>query len=862
MAEPQDVNNLAAVQAQVSAQQSAIAARQAEAQQSQLQLQRQVEAMNTQQALRVRDLQAKQVADINMQNINAARLNLSNYQESLNASKNELNLFETNVLKPAEQQQKIIDEQNRKIQEDQAAYKEALNWIRKGREYYGYNNLSSSLARSYAKQFLEDSNAIEELQSKVNAVNTGTTTLNKVFTPQQLEFFNKQGLIQTEFKQEIPQTKFSGYVSPTIVKVQPIKSSATPLNVAYDVLFGNTGKSIVGINLPAPIGVNAPPLTGHTIPAANIQEVLRKVQDIKTPIFTTIGFSNPAPIGINFQPFSNSISMFPVRTAAALIPTTPADVAIAAGTPATLTLTPPVVRIAAGGLFTYLGARTALNSDLPQEERTAAAVIGGLGAVGAASEIYPFISGSLARLNPRYSPVVESTFEGKPVTLIQNVKLPSGTNENIFLIPEGNRRTGNTPAFISTAYGFSKGEQAAYINKVVKASTSARSLIDSSEGVVVINPGQEGYGLFFTPEDLTTGNIQTRMSRLGIKTVKDLFKFPGTSSEITFKSQKPQIVILGNELVTKEGTPGTLKAFGKPSTELEVTALGKLINIKKSGTTAIDNTKVDIFSAELEKPTEFDLFNLANTNKQTSQPSLSSDVDVNYVSPSGTVSSALSLRNNFRSFGTSFNPKTNYTSITSKQPSGDTSSLINLKYNPPSSPPGRTSTKLIDTISIPNFSIPNKPSITPPLLKSPPGPTPKRRDASSGSILIPPKSYDSFKSKLQNLLNKKKKIYDVFVRRKGKFFRIAKGLPEGKAFKAGTSRTLTDLSRTFKLKETGLADVEDINFKPSEKLFRAPKNKEPLTFVQRQALNKGSGEVPEILSFKKLKSKKTKFKLF
>lgn len=104
----------------------------------------------------------------------------------------------------------------------------------------------------------------------------------------------------------------------------------------------------------------------------------------------------------------------------------------------------------------------------------------------------------------------------------------------------------------------------------------------------------------------------------------------------------------------------------------------------------------------------------------------------------------------------------------------------------------------------------------------------------------------------------KRKAYNVLVKRKGKFFEIAKGLPKGKALKAGAEKAIRTLARTFKLKESGSTEDIDISYFPSNKIFRAPKkpSDSPLTFVQRVALSRGTGEVREIQSIRKIKQPK------
>jgi hypothetical protein len=106
-----------------------------------------------------------------------------------------------------------------------------------------------------------------------------------------------------------------------------------------------------------------------------------------------------------------------------------------------------------------------------------------------------------------------------------------------------------------------------------------------------------------------------------------------------------------------------------------------------------------------------------------------------------------------------------------------------------------------------------------------------------------------------------RKLYSVMSRRRGKWFEIAKGLPERKAKLAGVKFTRRTLARSFRLEETGVGQAEDISFDVPKKWYRQPKSKSLLpknTYVQIKALSRGTGEVPEILSAKRMKGSKLK----
>lgn len=106
--------------------------------------------------------------------------------------------------------------------------------------------------------------------------------------------------------------------------------------------------------------------------------------------------------------------------------------------------------------------------------------------------------------------------------------------------------------------------------------------------------------------------------------------------------------------------------------------------------------------------------------------------------------------------------------------------------------------------------------------------------------------------KVKSILSTKGKGYKVFVKRKGREIEVGRGLPFGKALKRGEQITKTTLARTFRLQEVGQTNIEDISYSISPRQYR---QKDSLTFVQRQALTRGTGETQEIISFKRKKQR-------
>ena len=109
----------------------------------------------------------------------------------------------------------------------------------------------------------------------------------------------------------------------------------------------------------------------------------------------------------------------------------------------------------------------------------------------------------------------------------------------------------------------------------------------------------------------------------------------------------------------------------------------------------------------------------------------------------------------------------------------------------------------------------------------------------------PPPPIPNFKSVgkyNQNLqLRKLQKSYSVYVGSGKKEKLVGTGLTRGRALLTGARRTLSSLKARFRIKETGVTSMEDINYRPSEKSFReyrvskGQKIYTPDTFVQRRS---------------------------
>lgn len=107
--------------------------------------------------------------------------------------------------------------------------------------------------------------------------------------------------------------------------------------------------------------------------------------------------------------------------------------------------------------------------------------------------------------------------------------------------------------------------------------------------------------------------------------------------------------------------------------------------------------------------------------------------------------------------------------------------------------------------------------------------------------------------------------FEVQVRRGGKFFTIAKGLPENLANLVGTKRLRKTLAATYRLVPSGTTKIRDVNFSVPRgifrefKIFKGKKIPTPDVFVQKTTQEGGAkkgrladvGEVAEIKTFRK-----------
>lgn len=601
-------------------------------------------------------------------------------------------------------------------------------------------------------------------------------------------------------------------------------------------LFGESGEQFVGIGIPG-------------IKFITFRDIKTKLSNVKGPV------------------------AFPARTASYLVPTTIAETSITLGSIGVYSVSSPVIKAGISGYTVYAGSKTAFNSGLSKEERIAGGIVGGLGALGTAYEVAPYAKGAIARFSPNYRAV---STEGN-VRIIREVpRLNEASTFDIGLIPEGTLSAAkNKAAFEKGAYGFTQQQQGSYIGKSGDVTTSARSLIGIrnrlGQDIVVVSRevgvgpnGPEEFGLFATPFDLKSGKAQTRISRLGIQNLQDLFKSQtGGQISFSFFKESPQFVVFEKARITSKGGEGSFKAFGKASSELEVTAIpgSSITNIKKIGVTTLSGQKIDIFSAQLkgnsyQKPLSTLDLRKAGIKLSSTEPSKGVSgysilsLATAYPSTSSSKSSSLKYKTSIQTYPV--NISKGYSSNISPTRRSPIVIINSFSPNPKSS--SKSSTPMSPQLT-PSYSPPSNPkssSITSPTryppfrsIPRPPYSPPVK------SQMRPPYNPPSKQIKFTNYSYRKSNegLFSVQIRRSGKFFNIGKASSLNQAINIGQSKVGRSLAATFKISGVGSARTPYGYYTKTSKTG--------LLFIEKRGLRlkRGSGEIPEIQSYKRRKRK-------
>jgi hypothetical protein len=400
------------------------------------------------------------------------------------------------------------------------------------------------------------------------------------------------------------------------------------------------------------------------------------------------------------------------------VPVTGFDLAVLGAGPSVYSKIPAVGRIGLTGVGLVTGGFTALNSKATPSQRIAGGIVAGASAVGLYQESSPYIKGQAYKLFPDYKSV--KSFNG-PEGSYKAIDFNNGKS-NIALIPAGDSMTGSKPAYTSTAYGFNKEYQSKYIDTNFDVTSSAKGFFTGTKTGSKINiniPETPRY--FGTPADISTGQTQTRASRLGYN---NLFEFPKSDSSATTVGGTPELNLFKKASITKFGEGNSFRAGPSGqggTTELEV-YLNKATVQNKGviGRTTINGVGVKIYEGEIiSSGTDFNLpkskdYKFSSNNEYyTSSSGYASSIKNPFSSYSKPSSSKTNSFSNIISSSSSSNskPSFNYSipniptrSSGSSKPSSSTYSFSSppsgSSYSQPSPP----------SFSMPRYSPPSKPN--------------------------------------------------------------------------------------------------------------------------------------------------------
>lgn len=231
------------------------------------------------------------------------------------------------------------------------------------------------------------------------------------------------------------------YPTLTPIPAQQVQSNIIQTKVSditkYYNAFEVAGARYIGLGTKSTLGLN----TGEAaITAERIKQEAPKY--LYTPSLIGVG-----SYGIKSIPGEQLIK----KTAAEFIPTTPTGVALTAVGVAT-PFAPTIVKYPLEATFTFFGAKTALNSGLPTEQRVAGGIVAGLGGYGLVSEGIGILG---TRVGPK--PKVEVPTK----ELIKEVQPFSRQSSRVLIVDrEGNYLLGKKASgeIISIGGGIEKGQ--------------------------------------------------------------------------------------------------------------------------------------------------------------------------------------------------------------------------------------------------------------------------------------------------------------------------------------------------------------------------------------------------------------------
>lgn len=501
------------------------------------------------------------------------------------------------------------------------------------------------------------------------------------------------------------------------------------------------------------------------------------------------------------------VTEFKSKVFAEFIPTTYGGSIIFVAAPGIYTKLPTAARIVASSYIAYEGVKGAADVSSPPETRVASGIVGGLGTFGAITEALPFVRGIRSRISSKYKPV-EVAEQG-----FKEIKV-SEINTKIGLIPPGYpSKTGATSVvelpgkspLVQGGFHRVPGGENIFIGEEQQLGTSQRGFFNEGAEIPIARE------FFVTPQEPYLKIAETRISRLGLDT---FFEIPKKKTKLGFGfPEQPQIGIVQANVGRTESR--TTFALGK-GTELEaIKTFGTITSIKKIGTTAIQGQGVDIYSFNIGGRGKSSIKNIYSgiTTESTSRISGEGFLATTNIPRRRTIkTSTPSSQTIFASLNI---PSVKIVTSRATKSSGSfsgvsikTTNILSPPISPPKSPP-RT-----PPVSPPIF--PTK--ITPPF-------TPRRSPQ-----IIPPRTPPKRISIGRPAPRLFGGLFNVFVRRQGKFRQVGGRLSLGGAFNLGEITTQKGLSQTFKVRSaTGGATP----FRLPKGFYAKQSRKEGIVFIEK-----------------------------
>lgn len=491
----------------------------------------------------------------------------------------------------------------------------------------------------------------------------------------------------------------------------------------------------------------------------------------------------------------------------------------------------------------------------------------------------------IVRLDPKFRPVVLDQFKQAPIQTVKNI--PS--IEQIGLIPPGSPRLpkdlsiDDAPPTVRGGFGYSEEQLKTFLGQK-GAITSQRDLLPRFKDIRELAETEPGLGLFATPRSPIDNQLSTRVSRLGDTPSSPSFlDLISEDINIGFSSSRPQILVFEDEII---GGKNFALAPKLPSTELEVAtkspALGgptAIIKRKRLAVTAIGKKgkpgflgrAVNIYSVEfgdvVSEAAKIGLDNVrigkSLTRKQKKALKKETGFSQSDFLTSRKVISPISFLPSIRVRSKPLFTTTIRTSRINKISANVrldkfdrnvfTSKRNNKINNAYSLPRINNIYGLTSRSALPTYKSLVRPPVTTPIYYSNYGRSRKYRNRYGDK-------------RVSRTIRRVNRSYTVFVKRGKKFVGVRTGLTRGRALSFGSSQTQRELSRQFKIVESGVTEMEDISFTPNQRTFRTFKVRrgqrqqlDPDRFIQNTIANLQTVEEKSLIRQARARKRNTGF---